>query len=250
MADNFKKLSDEEVDISADAVSSGEFADARISESSVTRHEDALSIDNGNIADGVLSTGKLQDAAGPSVIGKTGTGSGALTYVSLTGLDANVVSGTAGTANYIAIWNADGDLVSTQRIDADLIHDGSISNTEYGYLNGVTSAIQTQIDGKAATTTTTNAQSGTTYTLVLTDASKHVSMSNASANTLTVPSNASVAFATGTRILIQQLGAGSTTIAAGSGVTINAPASVALEIDEQYGSRGLLKTATNTWQLI
>jgi hypothetical protein len=33
-------------------------------------------------------------------------------------------------------------------IDATKIHDGSISNTEFGYLNGVTSAIQTQIDSK------------------------------------------------------------------------------------------------------
>lgn len=34
-------------------------------------------------------------------------------------------------------------------IDAAKIHDASVSNTEFGYLNGVTSAIQTQIDGKA-----------------------------------------------------------------------------------------------------
>ena len=36
-------------------------------------------------------------------------------------------------------------------IPATDIHDGSVSNAEFGYLNGVTSAIQTQIDGKAAT---------------------------------------------------------------------------------------------------
>jgi len=98
--------------------------------------------------------------------------------------------------------------------------------------------------------TTINAQTGTTYTLVIGDASKFVSMSNVSANTLTVPPNSSVAFPTGTKIMVQQLGAGSTTIAAGAGVTINAPASVALGIAEQYGSRGLIKTATDTWELI
>ena len=31
-------------------------------------------------------------------------------------------------------------------INAEKIHDGTVSNTEFGYLNGVTSAIQTQID--------------------------------------------------------------------------------------------------------
>ena len=37
---------------------------------------------------------------------------------------------------------------SSARLNADLIHNGTISNTEYGYLNGVTSAIQTQLDTK------------------------------------------------------------------------------------------------------
>jgi len=45
-------------------------------------------------------------------------------------------------------------------------------------------------------------------------------------------------------------GGGGSPHAAGAGVTINAPASVALEIGEQYSSRGLLKTATDTWLLI
>jgi len=95
-----------------------------------------------------------------------------------------------------------------------------------------------------------NAQTGTTYTLVLTDASRTVTMNNAAANTMTIPPNSSVAFPTGTRILITQIGAGSTTIAEGAGVTINRPASVALAIAEQFGSRACLKTATDTWLLI
>jgi len=37
---------------------------------------------------------------------------------------------------------------TSNRLDASLIHDGSISNTEFGYLNGVTSAIQTQLNSK------------------------------------------------------------------------------------------------------
>jgi hypothetical protein len=39
-------------------------------------------------------------------------------------------------------------------MDAARIADGSVSNAEFQYLNGVTSAIQTQIDGKAATSHT------------------------------------------------------------------------------------------------
>ncbi len=41
------------------------------------------------------------------------------------------------------------DIKSSAAIDATKIHDGTISNTEFGYLNGVTSAIQTQLDDKA-----------------------------------------------------------------------------------------------------
>lgn len=40
------------------------------------------------------------------------------------------------------------DVASDAAIAATKIHDGSVSNTEFGYLNGVTSAIQTQIDAK------------------------------------------------------------------------------------------------------
>jgi hypothetical protein len=40
------------------------------------------------------------------------------------------------------------DINSSAAIDATKIHDGTISNTEFGYLNGVTSAIQTQLDAK------------------------------------------------------------------------------------------------------
>ena len=40
------------------------------------------------------------------------------------------------------------DINSSAAIDATKIHDGTISNTEFGYLNCVTSAIQTQLDAK------------------------------------------------------------------------------------------------------
>jgi len=65
-----------------------------------------------------------------------------------------------------------------------------------------------------------NAQTGTTYTLVAGDQSAVITMSNASANTLTIPTNSSVAFPIGTVILIYMLGAGTTTITGDTGVTV------------------------------
>ena len=44
-----------------------------------------------------------------------------------------------------------GNLSSITALDATSIADGSISNTEFQYLNGVTSNIQTQLDAKAST---------------------------------------------------------------------------------------------------
>ena len=96
-----------------------------------------------------------------------------------------------------------------------------------------------------------NAQTGTTYTLVIGDEYLNgVSMTNASANTITIPPNSAVAFPVNTKILITQGGAGSTTIAAGAGVTINAPSTVTLAIDEQHESRVCQKISTDTWLLI
>jgi hypothetical protein len=94
-----------------------------------------------------------------------------------------------------------------------------------------------------------NAQTGTTYTLIIGDDAKLVTMSNASANTLTVPPNSSVAFPVGTQITVCQLNTGQTTIAQGSGVTINS-ADGDLKLRVRYSSGTLIKTGTDTWLLI
>ena len=93
----------------------------------------------------------------------------------------------------------------------------------------------------------TSAQTAS-YTLVLTDSSDLVEMSNASANNLTVPLNSSVAFPVGTQIHILQTGAGQTTVVATGGVTINA--TPGLKLRAQWSSATLIKRATDTWVLV
>jgi hypothetical protein len=100
----------------------------------------------------------------------------------------------------------------------------------------------------ASIPTLTNAQSGTTYTLVLGDAGKIVEIGNASAITLTVPTNADVAYPIGTQITILQTGAGQITVAGPSGGTLNATPGTKLRA--QWSSATLLKRATDTWVLI
>ena len=94
---------------------------------------------------------------------------------------------------------------------------------------------------------TLNAQTGTTYTLVLTDNGKLVTLDNASAITVTVPLNSSVAFATGAIVNLQQIGAGQVTVAGASGVTINGTGT---KTRAQWSAASLVKTATDTWTLI
>jgi hypothetical protein len=141
-------------------------------------------------------------------------------------------------------------------INANKIGTGAVSSTEFGYLDGVTSAIQTQIDGKASIASvtektskliTTNRQTAS-YTLVLSDADKLVEMNVGSANNLTVPLNSSVAFSTGTQILLAQYGSGQTTIVATSGVTIRSNGAK-LKLNAQYSGATLVKIAENEWYL-
>lgn len=138
---------------------------------------------------------------------------------------------------------AGADVVSGDKIP---IVDNSASTTKY-LDAGELGDIPTLTAAFAAKSQAINAQTGTSYTLVLTDADKLITLSNAGAITLTVPPNSSVAFPTGTRIDLAQLGAGQVTVAQGAGVTINVPASLTLLLAEQYAEATLTKYGTDTW---
>tara|TARA_R110000868_G_scaffold279740_1_gene539797 strand:- start:358 stop:1215 length:858 start_codon:yes stop_codon:yes gene_type:complete len=96
---------------------------------------------------------------------------------------------------------------------------------------------------------TLNAQTGTSYTLVLADAHKLVTQSNASAITTTIPPNSSVAFEIGDQVNLLQLGAGQVTVAAGSGVTIRSNGTK-LKTNGQYAVATCIKIDTNEWVLV
>lgn len=152
--------------------------------------------------------------------------------------------------------------------------------TELNYTDGVTSAIQTQLDAKqpldgdltsiaALTTTSTgrslleiadaaagrtilasapaiplvNAQTGTTYMLLSSDNGKIVTCSNAAAITVTVPSGLGAGF----HCQVIQLGAGQVTFTA-SGTTVNNRQSHT-KIVGQYGVVGLSAYAADTFAL-
>ncbi len=123
---------------------------------------------------------------------------------------------------------------------------GNVDNTSDAN-KPVSTATQTALDAKTNKLVVTNRQTAS-YTLVLSDADKLVEMNVGSANHLTVPLNSSVAFSTGTQILLAQYGAGQTTIVATSGVTIRSNGAK-LKLNVQYSGATLIKIAENEWYL-
>jgi hypothetical protein len=101
-------------------------------------------------------------------------------------------------------------------------------------------------------TFTLNDQTGTTYTPVLTDQYQVlVTRSNASASTMTIPTNASVAFPVGTVITVLNKGVGLVSISGAVGVTIlSAGAVAAIPTLAQYKSCAIMQTSANNWYVV
>jgi hypothetical protein len=124
----------------------------------------------------------------------------------------------------------------------DTVVTGTITIAEQLTSAGITTALgYTPMDKLI----TANLQAAS-YTLILTDAGKLVEMNVATANNVTVPAHASVAFDIGTEILIAQYGAGQTTIVAGVGVTIRSKDGN-LKLTGQYSAASLVKIGADEW---
>jgi archaellum component FlaG (FlaF/FlaG flagellin family) len=99
------------------------------------------------------------------------------------------------------------------------------------------------------TTMSFNAQTGTTYTLVIGDLGKWVTASNASPITVTVPPSV---FAAGNIVNVQQIGAGQVTFAQGAGVTITSTGASASapKLRAQYSACTIICTASNAFTIV
>lgn len=96
---------------------------------------------------------------------------------------------------------------------------------------------------------TFSTQSGSAYTLVLSDQGKVVVLTNAVGPTLTIPTNASVAFPLGTIIVVRAgTSAAPATIAGASGVTVFNPYN-SFTLAGAAAEATLLKIGTDSWSL-
>jgi N-acyl-L-homoserine lactone synthetase len=110
--------------------------------------------------------------------------------------------------------------------------------------------LASELNNMATAMVAINAQTGTTYSVVLSDDGKLLTCDNAASIALTIVPNSSVAFGIGTQINIMQMNAtGTVTITAGAGVTLQS-AGNKLKTDAQYAVATCLKIASDTWVVV
>lgn len=207
----------------------------------------------------------------------------ALTYLEAdtnwTGLNSEVAINTAKVSNVTHTGDVTGATILT--IAADIVDNAKLANVPTATLKGrvtattgdpedltvaqaktllaytaadvgaITASSTETLTNKTLTDpkilVSTNAQTGVSYTLVLADASKFITMNNAAANSLIIPLNSVVAFPIGTVIVAQQIGAGATTLDGAVGVTLNSVSGGNGLLTARWSSCSFIKTATDTW---
>ena len=162
--------------------------------------------------------------------------------------EAIIEAGSGGITIQTTSGNSDIDMtphgigdvnVGTMSIDGDQTVGANQDGHVLTYVNGDVKA------SLKAPKMLENEETGTTYTLVITDAAKVITQTNASAIVTTIPPNASVAFEVGTVVSFIQMGAGQITITAGAGVTLrNANG---LKTASQYSMAACYKVGTDEW---
>jgi hypothetical protein len=206
---------------------SGTLANAGLTNSSVTLNGQAISLgSSGNVNNGAAQYSiALNGAAGAAIAGITLPGATGIYCIDYTSLTANPTLTSCPAAPTLQTNGTNNSSQTTLNIQSGT--GISVSNPSGGNVT----VNQTQA---------INAQTGTTYTVASTDASKFITFNNASAVAVTLP-QATGSFGAGFAITVQNLGAGTVTITPTTS-TINGQAS--LTIPTGYGC-GIVSDGTN-----
>lgn len=200
---------------------------------------------------------------------------GTLNVAGAAGVTVNSDSGTLQIASRYTIanlvkmaansWMLSGALLNTipdGSITSAKIADGTIVNADvnasaaiaYSKLNIANSVSATDLasgPARAGFRSVINPQSGTAYTLQLSDLGKLVEFSNSAPVTLTVPLDSVTAFTVGDRIDILQVGTGQVTILGQTGVGgVVVQSTPGLKLRAQWSSATLIKRASDSWVAI
>jgi hypothetical protein len=123
---------------------------------------------------------------------------------------------------------------------------GNVSATEIGYVDGVTSAIQTQIDAKISKLYTIPTAKTGAYTLAAGDDVNLIELNGTF--TVTIPLDSTYSFPIGSTIDIVNVGTGVITTAGAAGVTLNG--TPGLKLRAQWSAASFIKRAANTWVIV
>ena len=153
------------------------------------------------------------------------------------------------TAGNIIVYNASGVATSVTETGDVVIDSNGVTSISSGVIvNADISSTAAIEQGKIADATIDTKTA--TYTLVLTDKNKFIEMNVGSANDVTVPTNANVAFPIGSQIHITQYGAGKTRVVAQTPATTTIRATPGVFLRAQYASATLIKRGTDEWYLV
>jgi hypothetical protein len=202
------------------------------------------------------SAGTVRAAIGPTTTTKTDitVGTTAITAPLVSSRNSNAVTAAntfngrqtfvtnSTTLNPISFSTAANNLLSTRALGA-LEWDNTqlyiTSSSQFALLNR---------NPIATATVLINAQTGTTFTPVLTpasDAGRLITLSNVSAIAVTIAADATTDFPVGTQLLLMQLGAGQVTVSGAVGVTVISRSGT--KTAGQYALISLIKVAANQW---
>ena len=212
---------------------------------------DTVTVAPSNLTGPITSVGSAT-----SIASQTGTGTTFVMNTSPTLVTPILGVATATSVNGTTIPSSKTLVVTTDKLS---VHAATTSSELAGVISdetgtgalvfGTSPAIS---DPKIAQSI--NAQTGTTYTFVLADQGKYITASNASAITISIPTNASVAFPVGTSIDLIQIGAGQVTVSAASSGTTTIYSTGATAASPktrvQYSALTCKKISTDVWHVI
>jgi hypothetical protein len=209
-----------------------------------TYADDAVSTHNSDTTNvhGIADTSLLATTADVAAVTKTTLGLGNVDNTS----DADKPVSTA-TVTAIATAKSEAIAEVTAVIDGapnalnTLNELAAALGDDANFASTVTASLAAKVDSYTPIT-----QKTASYTLsTLNHRDDLIEMNSASALTLTIPLNSSIAYPVGTSLDILQTGAGQVTIAGAAGVTVNA--TPGLKLRTQWSSATLFKRAENTW---
>lgn len=163
------------------------------------------------------------------------------------GTAAVVATGTSGAAlgllNGNLTWSGTQSYTGAVSMSAALTLSGSVDHR----LTATPTALTPESIGYRGAPLSTGTDAN--YTLLLTDSGKLLLHTSATAHAWTIPPNASVAFPTGTVIVLVNTGTGAVTLTRGAAVALRL-GGVATDANRtlaQYGVASLIKVDTNSW---